>query len=83
VWSWADLEGWPRRTDELLPRGPVAGRREEWRRDRAEHAMRARWIRGGAIALLVLAMGFTTEYRPIDAPRATGQQTFDAVTRFG
>jgi predicted lipoprotein len=39
--------------------------------------MRARWVWTGAIAVLVLAIGFATEYRPIDAPQAAAQQAFD------
>lgn len=39
--------------------------------------MRARWIWSGGLALLVLAIGFSTEYRPSDAPQAAAQQAFD------
>jgi predicted lipoprotein len=39
--------------------------------------MRARWIWTGAVAMLVLAIGFATEYRPIDAPQTAAQQAFD------
>jgi predicted lipoprotein len=39
--------------------------------------MRARWVWTGAIAVLALAIGFATEYRPIDAPQAAAQQAFD------
>lgn len=39
VWSWADLEGRPRRTDEFRPRGSAADRRDAWRRA-VERSMR-------------------------------------------
>jgi predicted lipoprotein len=39
--------------------------------------MRARWIWSGAVAVLVLAIGFATEYRPIDGPQTAAQQAFD------
>jgi predicted lipoprotein len=38
---------------------------------------RARWAWPGAVVLLLVAIGFATEYRPIDAPQAATQQAFD------
>jgi glycerol kinase len=39
VWSWADLEGRPRRIDEFRPRASAADRRDAWRRA-VERSMR-------------------------------------------
>jgi len=41
--------------------------------------MRARWVWPSAIAVLALVIGFSTEYRPIDAPQAAAQHAFDPV----
>jgi predicted lipoprotein len=38
---------------------------------------RARSVWPGAVVLLLVAIGFATEYRPIDAPHAATQQAFD------
>jgi predicted lipoprotein len=39
--------------------------------------IRARVVWPGVVVLLLVAIGFATEYRPIDAPHAATQQAFD------
>src|SRR2546421_12735274 len=38
---------------------------------------RSRWVWPGVVGLLLVAIGFSTTYRPIDAPQVATQQAFD------